>query len=210
MRGNGYYWADYVLEDFEHAAFEPGDVVLDLGCGPGHQLDALIERGATAFGLDVLESDLAACRGRGLDVFRAVGEEVPLRTGSLDGIVCKVVVPLTDEAAVLSETARVLRAGGEACFTYHGAGYYLRYLLGRPPHAAFRFYGLRTLVNGWYYALFGRRLPGWLGDTIYQSRARLARHYERYGLELVRESPSPTFLGWPVFLYHHLRKTGRS
>jgi SAM-dependent methyltransferase len=201
------YWADYVLDEFDHTAFEPGAVVLDLGCGRGKQLDELRERGAHAFGLDLRTSDLVACCARGRPVMKAIGERLPLRSDSLDGIVCKVVVPLTDEAALMSEAARVLRPGGDAYFTYHGAGYYLRYLLCPSPSYKFRAYGLRSLVNSWFYAAAGRRLPGWVGDTLYQSRARLNRYYERLGLRLVRETPSPAFLRFPVFIYHHIRKT---
>jgi len=51
-----------------------------------------------------------------------------------------------------------------------------------------------------------RRLPGRLGNTLYQSSARLSQYYVANGLEVERETASQTFLGMPVFIYHRLRK----
>jgi hypothetical protein len=131
---------------------------------------------------------------------------MPFRTQSLDGIVCKVVVPYTDEALVLNEVGRLLRTTGTARVCYHGAGYFLRYLLCVTCHWKFRLYALRSLVNTWIYGLFGRRLPGFVGDTLYQSRRRLGNCYRRSHLRLVEEHPSRTFLGFPVFIYRIVEK----
>jgi glycosyltransferase involved in cell wall biosynthesis/SAM-dependent methyltransferase len=49
-------------------AFEGRDWVLDLGCGRGEFLDALVERGIGARGADMDESMVARCREKGLDV----------------------------------------------------------------------------------------------------------------------------------------------
>jgi len=119
----------------------------------------------------------------------------------MDGVVCKVVMPYTDEARVMGEMGRVLKPGGRAIVCYHGAGYYLRYLLEGPSWKR-RLYGLRTLVNTWAYALTGRRLPGLAGDTLYQSRRRLARYYRAGGIVLVADSPARDYLTYPVFVYH--------
>ena len=99
----------------------------------------------------------------------------------------------------------MLKPGASAHLCYHGVGYYLRYLL-CASSLKLRFYGLRTLVNTWFYIVTERRVPGFLGDTLFQSRRRLARYYRQSGLSLQKESPSPSFLGCPVFIYHSVRK----
>jgi SAM-dependent methyltransferase len=194
-------WGPYFLADFSFSALPVRGIVADIGCGRGTELEGLEANDCSAFGIDVDEGALLECRSRGLRVLRAHAEELPMRTACLDGAVCKVVLPYTDESRALTEIARVLKPGGVGHFSYHGAGYYLRYLLeGRTW--AFRLYGLRTLFNTWFFALSGRRLPGFLGDTIYQSSGRLAKHYRNAGLRLRQNREAKTFYGWPVFMYH--------
>jgi hypothetical protein len=84
-------------------------------------------------------------------------------------------------------------------------GYYLSYLLDGETLAQ-RFYGGRTLLNTAFYCTTGRRLPGWVGDTLFQSRRRLLRYYESCGLELEEEWLSRRCFGSPVFIYHVLAK----
>lgn len=200
-------WSGYILEDFDHVDFAAGELVLDLGCGPGDQMAALEARGCRAVGLDVDRRELLECRRRGLAVVEGAGERLPFADGALGGMVCKVVAPYTDEAALLRESARVLRPGGKAIFTYHGAGYYLSYALAPgSPSWKHRVYGLRTLLGTWCYRALGRRLPGFLGDTIYQSGPRLLRYYDRLGFRLEDAPESGRFLGRPVFIYHVLRR----
>ena len=121
-------------------------------------------------------------------------------------MVCSVVVPYTDEAIAVAEWARVLAPGGSVRVSYHGLGYALRQLLWGPG-LPFRFYGLRTIVNSWVYALTGRRLPGWIGDTLYQSERRLARYYRQIGFRVVASSTSRMLGRFPVFIYHHLERS---
>jgi hypothetical protein len=66
-------------------------------------------------------------------------------------------------------------------------------------------YLVRSLVT-WLYVLFGVRLPGFLGDTLYQSRPRLRGYNRRAGLRLIEDTPARTFLGLPVFLYQTVKR----
>ena len=207
MRGSDFEWTTYPLAGYESTGYGPGLRVLDLGCGDGLQLAELESCGAVASGLDVHWAALAKCRKTRLRVMQGRAEEIPLKDASLDGILCKVVLPYTDEARVLAEVGRLLKKGAVAHCVYHGAGYYLRYVL-YPHHWKYRVYGIRSLVNTWCYAVTGRRLPGFVGDTLYQSRRRLTQYYRRNNLELTSDVASRTFFGLPVFLYHALRKTG--
>jgi len=206
MRSQSSDWYDYTLHHFEFERFPVHARVLDVGCGLGTQLRQLTLRRCRAVGIDSDRAAVRTCREQGLAVVIASAERMPFVTQTLDGIVCKVVVPYTDEARALSEIGRLLRITGTARVSYHGAGYYLRYLLCGTSHWKLRLYALRSLVNTWVYALLGRRVPGFVGDTLYQSRRRLRNYYWASHLRLVEEHPSPTFLGFPVFIYHVVEK----
>jgi SAM-dependent methyltransferase len=199
-------WSGYTLPDFEFEYFPPHTRVLDVGCGRGTQLRQLALRKCHALGIDLDRASVMACRDQDLSALIASAEKIPFRAHTFGGVVCKVVVPYTDEARALREISRLLGRGGTARFCYHGAGYYLRYLLSGTSHWKFRFYALRSLFNTWVYALLGRRMPGFVGDTLYQSRRRLGNYYRACHLRLVEEHPSPTFLAFPVFIYHVVEK----
>jgi ubiquinone/menaquinone biosynthesis C-methylase UbiE len=201
-------WSRYVIDDYDFVRFPVGARVLDIGCGDGVQLEELERRGAIGVGLEVDRKALADADRRGFAVMEAQAEQLPVRTSSLDGVICKGVIPYTHEPPAFREIFRVLKPNGIAHCCYLGAGYYLRYLL-TGPGLGFRLYGLRTLLNSWLFGLTRRHLPGFLGDTVYQSRARLRRYYSELGLALREDQPSPTFLGFPVFIYHRLERTGR-
>jgi len=198
-------WADYIAHDYHYAGFPPGARVLDVGFGGGEQLRGLTTAGCRGVGIEVVPDLVARGRAQGLIVCRAVAEHLPFASASFDGAICKVVIPYTDEAAAVAELSRVLRPGATARVSYHGLGYKLRYLLTDRDWRR-RVYGARVIVNTWFYALTGKRLPGFWGDTLYQSDRRLRRYYERAGLELIEAHPSPRFLGAPVFIYHTLRR----
>lgn len=95
-----------------------GQRVLDAGCGAGHHLAALVERGADVVGLEGSETLVALARTR-------LGEAVEIHQhdldtpldfiedASFDGVVCALVVHhLRDRPAFLHEVFRVLRPGG--------------------------------------------------------------------------------------------------
>jgi len=199
-------WDSYIADDFPFASFPPGARVLDVGFGGAGQMRRVARAGGVAFGID---TDGALCRqagAAGLRVCRASAEQLPFGSGSFDGVICKVVIPYTDEARAIAEIARVLMPGATARVSYHGFGYSLRSLLLDRDWKR-RVYAARTIVNTLVYRIACRRLPGFWGDTIYQSAARLQACYRRNGLELIEAHPSPRFANAPVFMYHTLRRT---
>ena len=200
-------WGHFTLEESVFVAFPPGSRVLDVGCGYGKQLERLLRAGLDALGVERSPSLVDALTARGMPVLRGTAEHLPFEAEAFDGLVCKVVVPYTDERQAIAEWARVVRLGGCIRAVYHGAGYYLRYLT-CGPGLPLRIYAARALANTWCYVLSGRRVPGFLGDTLYQSSKRLICYYRDVGLELEREWPSPGFCGKPVFIYHELRRSG--
>jgi SAM-dependent methyltransferase len=197
-------WPGYILEDFSFTDYRPGSRILDVGFGSGQQMRALRARGCRAFGIEYSDA-LARQAASSFPVCRAAAEHLPVATASLDGLLCKVVIPYTDEAQAIAEMGRVLRPGGVARVSYHGIGYSLYYLL-NDRNWKRRLYGLRTIVNTWLYRATGRRLPGFWGDTIYQSSGRLRRYYAQAGLTLIEEPVAARFAGGPVFIYHTVRK----
>jgi SAM-dependent methyltransferase len=199
-------WDGYIATDFRFASFPAGARVLDVGFGHGEQMKRVADAGGRAFGVEYDGSLATKGHTAGLCVCRAAAERLPFAPASFDGLICKVVMPYTDEARAVREIGRVLRPGGVAQVSYHGLGYSLRYLL-TDPNWKRRVYGARTIANTIVYRASGRRLPGFWGDTIYQSPSRLLAYYRRSGLELVDAHPSGRFAGAPVFIYHTLRKS---
>lgn len=199
------YWAPYILASFDFARFAPGARVLDVGCGPGEQLQALGARGCHGVGVEPSLSEPERIIADGIRIVKGVAEQLPFATAEFDGVICKVVTPYTDERRAVHEIARVLKPGATALVSHHGLGYFLKYVL-TPPSWKHVIYGARTIVNTWVYRATGRRLPQPLGDTIYQSRSILSRYYAAAGLA-VRERPeSRRFLGAPVFIYEVLER----
>lgn len=198
-------WADYLVADFSYSAFPRGSRVVDVGCGSGEQLKELRDAGVDPIGVEPTASLVQDLRARGYDVRQGYAEQLPVEDRSVDGVVCKVALPYTDERRAISEWARVLRPGGRVRASFHGVGYYVRYLL-EGPGMPRRIYAMRSLVNSWWYSATGNRLPTFLADTLYQSARRLERYYATFGFSVDRVWPAPRYRGKPVFIYHELTK----
>lgn len=200
---NGLHSYAYLLpQSFD---FPASAVVLDVGCGPGDQLAEA--SGKLKIGV---EPDVVSARRsleRGFPVVRAYAEHLPFADDTFDGIICKVVLSLTLEDEAIREIARVVKRNSRWYLAFQGSGYYLRYfLLGSWKE---RVYGLRTLINTWWWIMVHRRLPGFIGDTIYQSPRRLRRYFKANGLEVVSERQK-YFLGFPVFIYAELLSANKT
>jgi SAM-dependent methyltransferase len=196
-------WDRYILADYRFE-FEKGARILDVGCGSGEQMLELQDSGATVFGIDVAVASLKKCGERGLRVAAGQAEKLPFADTSFDGILCKVALSYTDDRQTIAEFARLLKPGGSAYIVTHGLGYYLGYVLKNYPLFT-RFYGFRSLINTALFAASGWRLPGFLGDTIYQSENRLLRLYDENGFEIETAHSSRGTWGQPVFIYHKIR-----
>jgi SAM-dependent methyltransferase len=195
----------YHLREYSFVDFPPAARVLDIGCGEGQQMHELVQRGYEVLGIDPDPDVVARGRSCGLDVRQASAEQLPLPDASVDGVVCKVVLPYTNSRDAMREVARVLKPGGIGRLCYHGAGYYLLYIFCQRSWKM-RLYGLRSILNTWFYRLTGRRLPGFWGDTIYQSPLQMAWYYRRFGFELIEAGNARKFCGFPVFIYHTIAR----
>lgn len=105
-------------------AIESGDVVLDIGCGPGTDLHALAEATGQGrvIGLDVdaeaVRAAAECCRDdERIEVRVADAHALDLTSASIDRAhTDRVLQHVFDPLGVLTETRRVLRAGGRAVF----------------------------------------------------------------------------------------------
>jgi SAM-dependent methyltransferase len=199
------YWSAYLAGPPEVSQYQTGGTVLDVGCGSGEQLTRLRDAGCRAIGLELAPDAARASQAMGHPTVIARAEDLPFRSNSCHGVLCKVVIPYTDERLAIEEIGRVLAPGGVAILSLHGIGYSLRYLL-EPDLWKLRLYAARTIANTVVYRLLGRRLPGFLGDTLFQSEARLRRYYRAAGLTFESATQSARFLGQPVFITHVVRK----
>ncbi|MAG57907.1 MAG: SAM-dependent methyltransferase [Planctomycetes bacterium] len=103
---------------------EPGDRVLDLGCGGGRHLRGLSAAGITAVGMDLSKAllDDNAARG-GERLVRADMRRLPFGPGTLDAVVSFFTsfgyfASDHEDRLVLREVARVVRPGGRYLLDY--------------------------------------------------------------------------------------------
>jgi SAM-dependent methyltransferase len=99
------------------ATVQPGDRVLDVGCGPGNLTGELVARlgGDAVSAVDPSEPFGAAARARhpGVDVRHASAEALPYPDGAFDAALAQLVVHfMTDPVAGIREMARVTQADG--------------------------------------------------------------------------------------------------
>jgi arsenite methyltransferase len=109
-----------------YADIEPGEVILDLGCGAGIDTIMAARRagpGGRVVALDflpeMLERTQQAAVAAGLqnvDTLEGDMEAIPLPADSIDHIISNGVINLSPrKVRVLAECARVLRPGGKFC-----------------------------------------------------------------------------------------------
>lgn len=100
---------------------EPGQLVLDVGCGTGYTACTLArQHQARVIAVDVGTRSLEETRrrvararlGGQVAVVRGDAHDLPCAAGSFDGVIAESVLVFCDAASVLSEMARVLKPGG--------------------------------------------------------------------------------------------------
>ena len=137
--------------DFLLAGVEPGQRVLDLGCGEGAFTAALVQAGAQAVGVEIAARAVQRARAAhpGLEfVHVPIGAPLPFEDGSFAVVwISEVLEHVADTARFLSEARRVLGPGGTILVTTPNASR-VRALASWPPDPRgdhLRFYTARSL-----------------------------------------------------------------
>jgi len=93
----------------------PGDRVLDLGCGAGVFSEILIKRGYRCIGIDLCRKQLsyAKSNGHGAIFVNGDAEALPIAGNTVDGILLVGLIHhLPDPSLCIKEIARILKKGG--------------------------------------------------------------------------------------------------
>jgi ubiquinone/menaquinone biosynthesis C-methylase UbiE len=114
--------------DFQKLRLEPGDRVLDAGCGAGrHVCEAFRIKGVDVVGIDLNWDDLCKTAttlylmhmqdGGGQErclISRADVARLPFKDGAFDAVICSEVLEhIQDNRKAVRELIRVLKPGGE-------------------------------------------------------------------------------------------------
>src|SRR3989442_14619369 len=183
---------------------------LDVGCGAGQELLPFIREGAFGVGLDIspevgrVGRELFAAHGYGESVvfMRGAGEALPFASCAFDLVICRLVLPYTDNARTLKEFSRVLRPGGALLLKIHHASYYLHEFRKSLTTTQFLhlIYTARVLLAGATYHLTGKQPRGrFPSSETFQTVWLLKREIERAGLTIQSRMPdgnplTPSFL----------------
>lgn len=107
-------------------SIEPGDKVLDYGCGWGDFVVPLVNKGARVTGVDVSERPLEQARRRCPDAayhLMKPGEPLPFADGEFDHLLAmEVIEHVLDTHGTFAEFRRVLKPGGRLAVScpFHG------------------------------------------------------------------------------------------
>jgi trans-aconitate methyltransferase len=118
----GRFVADLAGPVVDLLAPQPGEAILDLGCGDGALTERLAARGALMTGVDASSTMVAAARARGLTVHEANATALPFQ-GEFDAVFSNAALHwIRDAKAVLASVHRALKPGGRFVAEMGGQG----------------------------------------------------------------------------------------
>jgi trans-aconitate methyltransferase len=165
----------------EWLAPQPGERILDLGCGDGQLTLRIAATGAQVEGVDASAEMAAAARARGLNAVEGNAEALPHATAAYDAVFSNAALHwVRDHEAMLTQVRRVLRPGGRFVAEMGGHG----------NIAAIRVAFMAALAH---HGLTGRED----GVNYYPAPEAYQRRLERHGfrVERIAHFPRPTPLG---------------
>lgn len=102
---------------------QPGECILDLGCGDGQLTLRLGASGAIVTGVDASPEMAAAARARGVNADHASAESLPYGDACFDAVFSNAALHwVRDHDAMMAEVHRVLRPGGRFVAEMGGHG----------------------------------------------------------------------------------------
>jgi SAM-dependent methyltransferase len=135
---------------------QPGELILDVGCGDGALTVRIAECGARVIGLDSSEEMVEAARARGVDAFVADAEALDLegqaeRFGQFDAVFSNAALHwMLDPDAVATGIFASLKTGGRFAGEMGGAGNLLSIRTALRDELEGRGYGMPELDPAWY------------------------------------------------------------
>ena len=107
----------------EWLAAQPGERILDLGCGDGQLTARLAATGAAVVGVDASEAMVTAARARGIAADVASAESLPYADASFDAVFSNAVLHwVHNQDAMMAEVRRVLKPGSRFVAEMGGHG----------------------------------------------------------------------------------------
>ena len=120
--GNGRFVALLAESLVEALQPQPGERILDLGCGDGFLTRRIAESGATVVGVDNSPQMIAAAKERGVDARHVSGEALPFDR-EFDAVFSNAALHwMSDHDAVLRGVHRALKPGGRFVAECGGQG----------------------------------------------------------------------------------------
>ncbi len=131
---------------------QPGELILDLGCGDGVLTARIAEAGANVIGLDASPEMVEAARARGIDAFVADGEGMELhRFGQFDAVFSNAALHwMLDPDAVATGIFAALKAGGRFVGEMGGEGNLATLRRGLRDELTGRGYHMPAQDPAWY------------------------------------------------------------
>jgi trans-aconitate methyltransferase len=172
----------------EWLAAQPGERILDMGCGDGQLTQKLIATGAKVRGVDASAQMAAAARRRGIDVDEANVEELPYEDASFDAVFSNATLHwVRNHNAMTREVKRVLRRGGRFVAEMGGHGNVAAILV-----------GLRSVLERYGYGELENEV------NYYPAPAPYTRCLEQAGFRVEKIAliprPTPLASGMPEWL----------
>jgi len=135
---------------------QPGELILDIGCGDGTLTRKIMDAGARVIGLDASEPMVEAARAKGVDAFVADAQALDLdgqasRFGQFDAAFSNAALHwMLDPDAVASGVFSVLRPGGRFVGEMGGDGNLATLRAGIRAELAARGYPVPAADPQWY------------------------------------------------------------
>ncbi len=153
---NARFVADLAAPLLGLLAPQPGELILDLGCGDGALTERIVGAGASVVGVDASPDMVRAARARGLDARVMDGQALDFAGVTFDAVVSNAALHwMPDAQAVIAGVARALKPGGRFVGEMGGHGNVASIVAAL--HASLRSRGVAPAqAFGWFFPTAGQ------------------------------------------------------